>query len=65
MTENEIKKMHKEYTETVRKELINAARKIKRACNEHYKCDGCPFFTKNVDCVLILDGNLVPESWEV
>ena len=46
MTENEIKKMHKEYTETVRKELINAARKIKRACNEHYNATDVRFLQR-------------------
>lgn len=64
-----IKKRHEEknieHIEKVNKELLDAARKIKQACDGHYKCDGCPFVTKNEDCVLIMDGNLVPESWEV
>lgn len=62
MTENEIKKMHKEHMETVRKELINAARRIQRFCHDLNSCDGCPFKNEDYSCGLL---NGEPESWEV
>lgn len=58
-------KVNKEQAEKFNKKLMDAALTIKNACTGKYSCDGCPFVSKNKDCILVMDGNIVPESWGV